>query len=77
VVGSGTSPEDGQQVVFDYTGYNESGVVIDSSYRKGRAAEVRLGINGLIPGESWLTVGRNGHAGARAQHQPSADINAF
>eukprot|EP00775_Hariotina_reticulata_P010090 gene10090-10246_t len=50
VVGSGTSPDDGQQVVFDYTGYNESGTVIDSTYRKGRAAEVRLGINGLIPG---------------------------
>lgn len=50
VVGSGSSPIDGQQVVFDYTGYNESGTIIDSSYRKGRAAEVRLGINGLIPG---------------------------
>lgn len=49
-MGSGSSPVDGQQVVFDYTGYNESGTPIDSSYRKGRAAEVRLGINGLIPG---------------------------
>ncbi|WIA34136.1 hypothetical protein OEZ86_012500 [Tetradesmus obliquus] len=50
VIGSGTLPEEGQQVVFDYTAYNESGAVIDSSYRKGRAAETRLGIQGLIPG---------------------------
>jgi hypothetical protein len=54
VVGAGSSPVDGQQVVFDYTGYNESGTPIDSSYRKGRAAEVRLGINGLIPGVCGL-----------------------
>jgi FKBP-type peptidyl-prolyl cis-trans isomerase len=52
VLGGGNSPADGQQVVFDYTGYNESGTIVDSSYRKGRAAEVRLGINGLIPGKS-------------------------
>jgi hypothetical protein len=56
VSGGGGSPADGQQVVFDYTGYNESGTIVDSSYRKGRAAEVRLGINGLIPG-------RGGYAG--------------
>lgn len=41
---------EGQQVVFDYTGYNESGAAIDSSYRQGRPAETRLGIAGLIPG---------------------------
>jgi FKBP-type peptidyl-prolyl cis-trans isomerase len=50
VVGKGELPTEGQQVVFDYTAYNESGAVIDSSYRKGRAAETRLGIQGLIPG---------------------------
>eukprot|EP00878_Enallax_costatus_P004669 GHUV01004917.1.p1 GENE.GHUV01004917.1~~GHUV01004917.1.p1 ORF type:complete len:339 (+),score=73.34 GHUV01004917.1:140-1018(+) len=50
VVGNGTQPVDGQQVVFDYTAYNESGAAIDSSYRKGRPAETRLGISGLIPG---------------------------
>jgi FKBP-type peptidyl-prolyl cis-trans isomerase len=58
VVGNGTNPVDGQQVIFDYTGYNESGTIIDTSYRKGRAAEVRLGINGLIPGvllKQWHT----------------------
>lgn len=59
VSGGGGSPADGQQVVFDYTGYNESGTIVDSSYRKGRAAEVRLGINGLIPG-------RGGYAGMMA-----------
>lgn len=43
-------PEDGQEVVFDYTAYNESGSRIDSSTTKGRPAQVRLGIGGLIPG---------------------------
>lgn len=43
-------PEDGQEVVFDYTAYNESGSRIDSSASKGRPARVRLGIGGLIPG---------------------------
>lgn len=38
-------------MVFDYTGYNESASAIDSSYRQGRAAETRLGIQGLIPGQ--------------------------
>lgn len=53
---------DGQQVAFDYTGYNESAAVIDSSYRKGAPSETRLGINGLIPGAravvDWLAGGR-------------------
>ncbi|KAK9834273.1 hypothetical protein WJX81_002415 [Elliptochloris bilobata] len=48
--GSGERPADGQEVVFDYIAYNESGVKIDSSYNKGRPASIRLGINGLIPG---------------------------
>lgn len=52
VQGSGTEPLDGQQVVFDYTAYNENGAAIDSSYRKGRPAETRLGISGLIPGDN-------------------------
>lgn len=50
VEGSGPMPIDGQEVVFQYTGYNESGSVIDSSFRQGRPAQTRLGINGLIPG---------------------------
>ena len=49
--GTGELPEDGQQVTFDYTAYNESGARIDSSYQKGRPAQTRLGIKGLIPGE--------------------------
>ncbi len=48
--GSGNSPEDGQQVTFDYTAYNESAVLVDSSYRKGQPSQTRMGINGLIPG---------------------------
>jgi FKBP-type peptidyl-prolyl cis-trans isomerase len=47
---SKASPVDGQEVVFDYVGYNESGAVIDSSYRLGRPAQTRLGVKGLIPG---------------------------
>lgn len=50
--GSGALPQDGQQVTFDYTAYNESGARIDSTYQKGRPAQTRLGINGLIPGEA-------------------------
>lgn len=50
VVGSGREPRDGQQVTFDYTAYNESASVIDSSYRKGQPASTRLGIAGMIPG---------------------------
>ena len=53
-VGEGSSPVDGQEVVFDYTGYNESASVIDSSYRKGQPASTRLGINGLIPGAAGI-----------------------
>lgn len=49
--GRGSVPQDGQQVTFDYTAYNESGSRIDSTYQKGRPAQTRLGINGLIPGE--------------------------
>lgn len=49
-VGRGLPPQEGQQVMFDYTGYNESGTVIDSTYRQQRSAVARLGIGGLIPG---------------------------
>ena len=49
-VGGGLQPLDGQQVVFHYTAYNESGATIDSTYRKDRPAETRLGIGGMIPG---------------------------
>ena len=49
--GNGSLPQDGQQVTFDYTAYNESGLRIDSTYQKGRPAQTRLGINGLIPGK--------------------------
>ena len=50
MAGEGEAPAEGQEVVFDYTGYNESGAVIDSTYRKGAPAQTRLGIRGLIPG---------------------------
>jgi FKBP-type peptidyl-prolyl cis-trans isomerase len=49
-VGEGRPPADGEQVVFQYTAYNESGRLIDSTYRQDRPAEIRMGINGLIPG---------------------------
>ncbi|GLI61967.1 hypothetical protein VaNZ11_004533, partial [Volvox africanus] len=49
-VGSGAQPTDGQEVVFNYTGYNESGSVIDTSFRQGRPAQTRLGVGGMIPG---------------------------
>ena len=37
-------------MTFDYTGFNESGTVVDSSYRKGEPGRVRIGVGGLIPG---------------------------
>jgi hypothetical protein len=33
-LGSGDAPSDGQQVVFNYSAYNEAGGTIDSSYRQ-------------------------------------------
>ena len=35
-LGTGEPPTDGQQVVFHYSAYNESGGIIDSSYRQAR-----------------------------------------
>ncbi|KFM29236.1 Peptidyl-prolyl cis-trans isomerase FKBP20-2, chloroplastic [Auxenochlorella protothecoides] len=57
--GTGELPQGEQQVLFDYTAYNEAGKmewvvamagVIDSSYRKNAIAKTRLGIGSLIPG---------------------------
>lgn len=49
-VGKGDSPKDGQQVIFHYVGYNESGRRIDSTYLQGTPARIRMGTNGLVPG---------------------------
>jgi len=55
------SPQDGQSVVFHYIAYNESGGLIDSTYRQGRPAETRMGIGGMIPGfEAGLKAMRVG-----------------
>ncbi|KAJ7546804.1 hypothetical protein O6H91_08G055300 [Diphasiastrum complanatum] len=50
VEGKGDCPKDGQQVIFHYTGYNESGRRVDSSYQQGQPAKTRIGIKGMIPG---------------------------
>lgn len=57
MLGDGPIPQEGQEVVFHYNGYNESGAIIDSSYRKGRPAQTRLGIAGLIPGVRMCSGG--------------------
>ncbi|KAK1274390.1 hypothetical protein QJS04_geneDACA012496 [Acorus gramineus] len=49
-VGKGDTPKDGQQVTFHYTGYNESGRRIDSTYLQGTPAKIRLGNKALVPG---------------------------
>lgn len=49
-VGKGDSPKDGQQVIFHYVGYNESGRRIDSTYLQGTPARIRMGTNALVPG---------------------------
>lgn len=55
-IGEGVEPQDGEQVTFAYTAYNESGGLIDSSYKQGRPAETRLGIQGLIPGVHYMVA---------------------
>ncbi|KAF0906620.1 hypothetical protein E2562_012203 [Oryza meyeriana var. granulata] len=50
-VGTGNSPKDGQQVIFHYVGYNESGRRIDSTYIQGSPAKIRLGNKTLVPGK--------------------------
>lgn len=49
-VGKGDCPKDGQQVIFHYIGYNESGRRIDSTYLQGSPARIRMGTNALVPG---------------------------
>lgn len=49
-IGSGAYPDNGQEVTFDYEGFNESGARVDSSFNKGYPAKTRLGVEGLIPG---------------------------
>ncbi|XP_057451053.1 peptidyl-prolyl cis-trans isomerase FKBP20-2, chloroplastic [Lotus japonicus] len=49
-VGKGDCPKDGQQVTFHYTGYNESGRRIDSTYLQGSPAKIRMGTKALVPG---------------------------
>ncbi|KAJ0970649.1 hypothetical protein J5N97_018608 [Dioscorea zingiberensis] len=49
-VGNGDCPKDGQQIIFHYVGYNESGRRIDSTYLQGTPAKIRLGNKTLVPG---------------------------
>lgn len=49
-MGSGEEPQDGQEVEFHYSAYNENGARIDSTFSKGKPVRQRLGIKGLIPG---------------------------
>jgi FKBP-type peptidyl-prolyl cis-trans isomerase len=48
--GQGETGKDGDEVTFHYTGFNEEGGFIDSSYKQRRPAQIRLGIGGMIPG---------------------------
>ncbi|CAI5506035.1 unnamed protein product [Closterium sp. Naga37s-1] len=50
VEGEGEPPSSGQEVEFNYIGFNESGRRVDSTYLQGRPAKTRVGINGMIPG---------------------------
>lgn len=56
VEGNGDFPKDNQSVVFDYTGYNENGARIDSTYRRGKPAQVQLGAGTLIPGYLFIDL---------------------
>lgn len=78
-VGRGSPPVDGQEVVFTYTGYNESASLIDTSFKQGRPAQVRLGINGLIPGAAKRTrrMRRTMHACMQSMSGAHAIMHAF
>uniref|UniRef100_A0ACD5U8L9 Uncharacterized protein n=1 Tax=Avena sativa TaxID=4498 RepID=A0ACD5U8L9_AVESA len=58
-VGTGDCPQDGQQVIFHYVGYNESGRRIDSTYIQGSPAKIRLGNKSLVPGNYLLVLNFN------------------
>lgn len=48
--GQGDFPKDGQQIIFHYIGYNETGRRVDSTYQQGQPARTRIGIKAMIPG---------------------------
>lgn len=50
-VGDGVSPQPGQTVTVHYSGVTQStGVEFDSSYRRGKPADFRLGVGQVIRG---------------------------
>nr|CAD1844937.1 unnamed protein product [Ananas comosus var. bracteatus] len=55
-VGQGDCPKDGQQVIFHYVGYNESGRRIDSTYLQGSPAKIRLGNKALVGPSTFFSA---------------------
>ncbi|MCE3050125.1 hypothetical protein HAX54_046506 [Datura stramonium] len=45
-----TNKKEKSKVTFHYTGYNESGRRIDSTYLQGSPAKIRMGTKALVPG---------------------------
>jgi peptidylprolyl isomerase len=71
-VGSGPSPESGQQVSVHYTGWLEDGTKFDSSFDRGRPATFVVGTGQVIPGwdEGLATM----KAGGKRQLVIPADL---
>jgi hypothetical protein len=63
--GQGETGKDGDEVTFHYTGFNEEGGFIDSSYKQRRPAQIRLGIGGMIPGNIIVDREMYSHIGSQ------------
>jgi peptidylprolyl isomerase len=49
-VGDGASPQPGQTITVNYVGTLENGKEFDSSYRKGRPIDFKIGVGKVIKG---------------------------
>ena len=52
VVGAGASPQTGQTVIVNYTGWLENGTKFDSSIDRGQPLRFRIGVDPIIKG--WV-----------------------
>jgi peptidylprolyl isomerase len=56
--GVGRTPNKGDYIIANYTGYLEDGTVFDSSYLRNQPIEIMIGVGKVIPGwdEAFLTM---------------------
>ena len=58
-LGDGTRPGPNDEIVFNYTVYNEAGKKIDGTYKQNEPAQSVLGLGALIPGVEEGILGMN------------------